>query len=726
MRLYHQIWSVKTSSVAAEQELPLRERVLAARGMGEEERRLFLDSDVMSFPDPFLLPDMDAACDAIMNALNHHQLIMVHGDYDTDGVTATALLTEFLRMAGGLVGWYIPDRFDEGYGLSEIGTRYAIAAGAGLVVTVDCGVSSIDEAEHLKSAGIGLVITDHHQCGEQLPDAIAVVNPHRSDSAYPFFDLCGAAVALKLTQALSRCLGQPDLWRAGLDLAAIGTVGDVMPLKGENRSIVKAGLERMRDSERPGLSALLKLVHLNDQPPTAHTISYRLSPAINAAGRMGDSLSGMECLTAREMERAGEKAALLVEINQQRRMVEQNIFNQINELIVNEPHRLDHQILILEGQDWHPGVLGILAARLSARLLRPVILLSGAKSIAMERSMAEPSESSGEQIDRNQDIFTGSARTFGDFNIYEALRHAQDLLISFGGHRQAAGLMVTRQNLPALRDALDRYVYEHLPDELFPTVPKREYDLAIEQESLRLEEVRGLADLEPFGKANEPPIFYYGLNSAHSVRTIGKDNSHLKFQLRGGDEPIEVVAFGQGEMVARISADTVVEIYGGSSVNRWNGRETLQIIADDLLLPDELEDDLMFQIDLEERLALTEEPTGRAELAEQLDLPESELDITKEALGGVYLFLKSALDDGYGMLQTQVLLARVNFSMRRPLSHFQLRRVLSIYEEAGLIYISKLSNVIICVVLRPVSQKVDLYQTPTYRKLYGEGACVDD
>lgn len=286
--------------------------------------------------------------------------------------------------------------------------------------------------------------------------------------------------------------------------------------------------------------------------------------------------------------------------------------------------------------------------------------------------------------------------------------------------------MVTRQNLPELRDALDRYVYEHLPEESFPTVPKRKYDLSIEPENLRIEEVRELADLEPFGRANELPVFHYGLNSAHSVRTIGKDNSHLKFQLRGGVEAIEVVAFGQGEMVGLISADTVVEVYGGSNVNSWNGRETLQIIADDLLLPEESEDDLMYQMDLEARLALTGESAGRKELVKQLDLPESELDITKEALGGVYLFLKSALDDGYGMLQTQVLLARINASMRRPLSHFQLRRVLSIYEEAGLIYISKLSNVIICVVLRPVSQKVDLYQTPTYRKLYGEGACVDD
>lgn len=706
MRLYRRKWTHSNHDIGAIHSLPLAEQVLATRGLNAQERAAFLAEEPTELYDPFLLPDMDFACDAIVHALKHRQFILVHGDYDADGVTATSLLTSFLEKAGGLVGWYIPDRLDDGYGLSESGVRYAEAVGAAVVITVDCGITSHEEAKLLAEAGISLIITDHHQCGETLPEALAVINPHRSDSKYPFPDLSGAGVALKLTQALSECLEKSDLWTEGLDLAALGTVADVMPLLDENRSIVKRGLEQINTQPRLGLAALMAAADPRGGAFSSEKISFRLAPALNAAGRMGDSLSATECLLAKDEERAAKKAARLIELNQQRRSVEQDVMQQINALLVQEPERLEHPILIIEGTNWHPGVLGIMAARLSDRLLRPTFVLSC-------------------DTDAEGEMYAGSGRAFADFDLYDALSYASDLLEQFGGHRQAAGLTVSGDKLPALQAALDQYAYDQAKIVSFPLIPEEQYDLVVEPTELNVDMVKNLAALEPCGQGNPKPVMRLGPALTAGVRTLGKEDNHLKFRMGDETDGPEVLSFGDGKLISRLDSKTPVTAYGSPGLNVWNGRTAVQLIAKDLTFETDDEEDTRQQGDLDARFSAANDDLSSHELAKLLGLPESELSIGKEALARVYLTLRELLADGYGMLQTGELLPIINAGLRQLISHFQLRRILDIYEEAGLIYISRLSRVIIGVVMLTVKQKVDLYQTPTYRKLYGEGVLLD-
>jgi single-stranded-DNA-specific exonuclease len=498
----------------------------------------------------------------------------------------------------------------------------------------------------------------------------------------------------------------PDLWRSGLDLAAVGTVADIMPLMDENRAIVQAGLQRMEAAPRLGLTALLEALEVSARPLRSAAIAYRIAPALNAAGRMGDSLSGVECLTARDEVRARAKAAHLVRLNQERRTTEREVAERLNDLLVQEPERLAHPVLVVEGADWHPGVLGILAARLSEELLRPVVVLSA----------------DGEEAETAPIVYKGSARSYGRFNIYEALQSAAGILLQFGGHEQAAGLEVHAADLPALQAALDQYAFDHPEQGRFPVPPELIYDLTVQPEVLTLEAVRSLEALEPFGRGNREPVLRLGPVAVSSVRTIGKDQNHLKFRLPSGNGWLDVVAFGFGEYIQLLSPGVAVELCGSPSINTWNGQESVQILAKDLRPVTSGPDDEAQQQELDARFAAAPSGLSPEQLAARLDVAVAELTIGKEAWGGVYLFLKSALRSGYGMARTDVLLERVNERLSRPISHFQLRRILSVYEEAGLLYISESSGGIISVSLRRVEQKVDLYQTPTYLKMQGGGA----
>ena len=423
-------WSEQkyAAALAAQQkENALLAGVLTARGITDPTEALTLLAGEEELSDPSLLTDMDKACERIWRAIDEGETIVVFGDYDVDGVTATALLYQHLKGMGATVKCMLPSREGDGYGLSRNAIRSIHDKGCKLIVTVDNGISAVEEADYAAELGIDLIITDHHLPPETLPKAIAVVDPRREDDTSPFKGLCGAGVAFKLCAALDGCPPEEMLDYCG-DLAAVGTVADVMPLTGENRTLVKAGLRQLQNTDRPGLEALLEEVGLAGKPVTAENVSYAIAPRINAAGRMDNAVTALQLVMCEDPDRAAELAHKLNEINTKRQETELQIFKAAQELLEQEPERLEDRVMLLWGRDWHPGVIGIVASRLVERTGRPVIVVT---------------------IDEHGEC-KGSGRSVQGFNLHACIGACADLLIRYGGHAMAAGLSVREENLPAL------------------------------------------------------------------------------------------------------------------------------------------------------------------------------------------------------------------------------------------------------------------------------------
>ena len=430
-------WSEQkyAATLAAQQkEVGLLAGILAARGITDPTEALTLLAGEEELSDPMLLTDMDKACARILEAIDKEQTIVVYGDYDVDGVTATALLYQHLKGMGASVKCMLPSREGDGYGLSKNAIQSIHDKGCQLIVTVDNGISALEEAEFAASLGVDLIVTDHHLPHDALPKAVAVVDPRRADDHSPFKGLCGAGVAFKLCAALDGCPPEEMLDYCG-DLAAVGTVADVMPLTGENRTLVKAGLKLLQQTDRPGISALLEEVGLEGKPITAENVSYAIAPRINAAGRMDNAVTALQLVLCEDEERAAELAHKLNEINVARQETEQEIVKAAQEQLDAEPAILEDRVILIWGRDWHPGVIGIVASRLVEKTGRPVIVVS---------------------VDEHGEG-KGSGRSVQGFNLHECIASCEDILLRFGGHAMAAGLSVREENLPELRRRLNEW-----------------------------------------------------------------------------------------------------------------------------------------------------------------------------------------------------------------------------------------------------------------------------
>ena len=419
---------------AQQKEAGLLAGILAARGITDPAEALTLLSGEEELTDPMLLTDMDKACARILDAIDREETIVVFGDYDVDGVTATALLYQHLKGMGANVKCMLPSREGDGYGLSKNAIQSIHDKGYQLIVTVDNGISALEEAEFAASLGVDLIVTDHHLPHDTLPKAVAVVDPRRADDTSPFKGLCGAGVAFKLCAALDGCPPEEMLDYCG-DLAAVGTVADVMPLTGENRTLVKAGLHLLQHSDRPGLLALLDEVGLGGKPVTAENGSYAIAPRINAAGRMDSAVTALQLVLCEDEERAAELAHKLNEINTARQETEGEIAKAAQAQLEAEPAILEDRVILIWGRDWHPGVIGIVASRLVEKTGRPVIVVS---------------------IDEHGEG-KGSGRSVQGFNLHACIASCEDLLLRFGGHAMAAGLSVREENLPELRRRLNEW-----------------------------------------------------------------------------------------------------------------------------------------------------------------------------------------------------------------------------------------------------------------------------
>lgn len=537
---------------------PVTAQVLWNRGLTTPAAaRAFLAAGLDALHDPYRLQDMEKAVHLLRQRVAARRPVLVWGDYDADGLCATAIAVQTLTWLGCPVAYHIPHRLEEGYGLSLAGLERARDQGWDFILCVDNGIAAVAEAEAARRLGITLVVTDHHEPGPALPPAAAVVNPRRPDCPYPFKGLCGAGVAFKLAQAL---LGDDPRLLDLVDLVALATVADVVPLLDENRALVREGLARL--CRRPGTRALLAVAGLApDVPPTAQQVAFALAPRLNALGRLGDARDGVRLLLTADPAEAEDLAQRLDAENRSRQAVENQILAEALALWEQQPPHVRDHAAVLAAPGWHPGVVGICAARLVEATHRPVVLLAVADGVAK-----------------------GSARSIPGFPLHRALYECRDLLTRFGGHAAAAGLTLPAQNVPALRERLCALAREWLgPDD---RVPKLAVDAWVAPDQITPQLVDELARLEPFGHGNPPPVLALAGAQVVEGRAVGRDAQHLKLRVRAGLAVYDAIGFGLAQDGAPgaggLAPGQPVALAFAPEWNEWNGRRQVQLVLADL------------------------------------------------------------------------------------------------------------------------------------------------
>ena len=535
---------------------PLLAGLLAARGILQpEEARRLLSPELEPIPDPLLMRDMDRAVQRVQLALDRGERIAVYGDYDVDGITSTCLLTQFFTARGGDILPYIPSRLEEGYGLNPEAVHTLAGQGVSLIITVDCGITAVEETALAGRLGIDVVITDHHACKDVLPPAAAVVDPHRPDCPYPFKGLAGVGVALMLALAAVREEERRAVFHQLCDLAAVGTVADVMPMTGPNRAIVSLGLQRLSQPRRLGLDSLIRCSGLADKPVTSVSVGYTLAPRINASGRMGMAEVAVELFLTQDPQRAEELAGQLCELNRERQGIEGDIFQQCVEHLERAPQQ---GAVILAGSQWHQGVVGIVASRLAEKYACPCFM------ICLDNGLGK-----------------GSCRSWGDINLFELLSSCADLLENFGGHALAAGFTVKEENIPALAQALRRRVAESCHGQALPSV--LDIDLTVSPQHLTVEAVEALELLEPCGTGNPRPVFLLRGAQVHTMSQVGRGR-HLKLKLEFRGAALDAIFFSNQGAELGLFPGCRVDVAFYPQINDFRGVRTIQLQVVDLCL----------------------------------------------------------------------------------------------------------------------------------------------
>lgn len=524
----------------------LAAQILWQRGIrAEEEIQAYLNPDLQQLHDPFLLHDMEKAVQRILTAIENGQNILIYGDYDADGMTASSVMKSALDELGAEVQVYLPNRFTDGYGPNLDVYKYFIQnEDIDLIITVDNGVAGHEAIAYAQSQNVDVIVTDHHSMPEVLPEAFAIVHPEHPESNYPFKYLAGVGVAFKVATALLDYIPS-DM----LDLVAIGTIADMVSLTDENRILVSHGLKVLANTERAGLMELMRLSGTDFEKVNEETIGFQIAPRLNALGRLDDPNPAIELLTGWDEEVAAEIAQMIDEKNSERKVIVENIFNQALTMITDEP------IQILHHKDWHKGVLGIVAGRLLEQFHKPIIMLA-----------------------EEEGVLRGSARSIENFNIFEALNEHRELFMAFGGHKQAAGMTFALENVEAIKQVMLDFIQENDID--MSEKSSLEVQGSLQFEEISLETIRSLEKLSPYGMDNPKPHFLLTDYQVEQARSMGKDNSHLKLKLVQNGQALDAVYFGHGaESLEFEQSDT--ELVGTLSSNTWNGTTTVQLMVAD-------------------------------------------------------------------------------------------------------------------------------------------------
>ena len=524
----------------------LSNRNILGREMQEDDIKKFLNPTRDDFYDPFLLPDMEQAVERIEQAINNNEKILIYGDYDADGITSTTILIKFFKEIGVEVDKYIPNRLEEGYGINNKALEEIKNRGIDLIITVDTGITANDQVKYANELGLDVIITDHHEPSDEIPKAVAVIDAKRKNNRYPFNQLAGCGIAFKLTQAISikRKL-DPSKYLKNLDIVSIGTISDLVPLVDENRVIVKLGLMLVKQTKNIGLRKLLLKSQLKELDSTS--ISFGITPRINAAGRLGNQNDALNLFITEDAKEAERLSEILNSYNIER----QKIGNKIYEEAISQLKDKEKNCIILGKEDWHHGVIGIVSSKITEKFNKPSILLCFENNIAK-----------------------GSGRSVPGFDLYKAISSTKEYLLGFGGHTMACGLSLTVENFEKFKKEITKYIDENLD------ISKLEKEIYIDEiltiDDLDIEKIKELKSLEPFGEENPEPIIMYKNVEINGIRTLS-ENKHLKLSLKKNDKIIDAIGFNLGELAEKYKIGDTIDIVGNIEINSFNGKDLIQI-----------------------------------------------------------------------------------------------------------------------------------------------------
>lgn len=518
--------------------------------------RIYLEPTRHDFHNPYEMPDMEKAVNRIIQAIDKKEKIIIYGDYDVDGITSITILKSFFKELNIDVGHYIPNRLNEGYGLNKDAIKMIAKQGYNLMITVDCGITAVEEIEYAKTLNLDTIITDHHEQAEIIPDAIAVVDCKRKDNKYPFRELAGVGVAFKLCQALSQKLNLDESsYLKFLDIVALGTISDIVPLRDENRVITKLGMMLIKQTKNCGLVALLNMCGYRKIDSTA--VSFGIAPRINACGRMGYANEALDLLLATNIRDASEKARNITKYNNDRQNYEKIIYQEAIEQIEKE-HLEEKNSIVLGGKNWHHGVVGIVASKITDLYYKPCLLLC---------------------FENGEDIGKGSGRSIDGFDLHEALSKCKDELEGFGGHSMAVGLSIKKEKLAKLKEIFEKIASKANINEMQPTIT---IDSVLNIDEINKEMVRSLDLLEPFGEGNKTPIFAFKNLKIDSIRSLS-EGKHIKLSLKSNNTYVNAIGFNLGYLVNEFKIGDKVDVVGSIEINSFNGTDAIQINLKDMM-----------------------------------------------------------------------------------------------------------------------------------------------
>ena len=555
---------VEEKLTAALQIRPLAARLLVNRGITSiDAAREFLTPSLQRLHDPFLMHGMAEAVHRLTRSLRNQESIVIYGDYDVDGITATAVLSWFFRDIGVPVPYYLPHRMREGYGLNAEAVRKLAAQGTRVLITVDCGITGHHEVQLARCLGMDVIVTDHHQVPPTLPDAVAVLNPHQSECGYPAKELAGVGIAFKLVMALRGRLHREGQWagktpnlRRHLDLVALGTIADIAPLHGENRILVKHGLQELTRSQKLGVQTLKHVTHLAEQSIGPRQVGFTLAPRLNAAGRLAAAQAGVELLLSEDAEQAQRLALYLDSINRERRLVQAQIYAEAKAAIEADGGADGRWAIVLASEHWHPGVVGIVASKLVEEYGRPTVL------IGLEGETGK-----------------GSGRSIAAFHLYNALVACRELLVGFGGHEHAAGIRIQREQVPRFEESFNRVAREQLTR--VDCTPLLRIDAEVRLRDIDAPLLQFIEQLEPCGEGNpQPMLLARGVELAGTPTLVGREQQHLQLTFRQDDMLVRGIGFAMGQRLAQTKTG-VLDIVFTPQRHAWKAREELQLVLRD-------------------------------------------------------------------------------------------------------------------------------------------------
>ena len=677
-------YRVAVSEIAANLGInPIVAKLLYNRGytnLASAKAFVYMESEMLL--DPFKMKDIEKGISGIKSAIDEGKKITVYGDYDVDGVTSVCTLYLYLKSLGANVDYYIPNRAGEGYGVSPAAIDAIKESGSSLIITVDTGTTAIDEVEYAKSIGVDFIITDHHECRSDLPDALAVINPHRPDCEYPFKELAGVGVVFKLicayeerVRGYSRIQAAKRIFSLYADLVAIGTIADVMPIKEENRIIVRYGLAMIENTDRIGLAALIEAASAkNDAQRSAQRkkkvkitsgyIGYTLAPRINAAGRIKTASMAVELFLSDDKARAKEIAEELCRTNKERQAEENKIMQEAYEKI--EKYDIEkNPVIVLDADNWHHGVIGIVASRITEKYARPAILVS-----------FEGNESETPSPD---DVGKGSGRSIKGMNLVDALCHCSDHLVKFGGHELAAGLSVTRSELDNFRRLINEYARNNLSDN--DMVQTMEADCELDFSDVNLALAKGIQLLEPYGVSNPIPAFVLRGVTVNDINGIS-DGKHTRLSIGNGRYTLSAMYFSNSPESLNICVGDKVDVLFNLDVNEWGGRESAQLIVRDIK-PSVSEKEKYES----ERMRFEEIRNGAHFSADENILPD------RSDFAAVYRFIQSSVRSGVDVLSHRDIISRLRVSEEGAnIGYVKLKVIVMVFTELNIVGIENLPD----------------------------------